>query len=63
MLAADRKKLDHALELAIDDSLLVRRITGRWIHQTSGRSYHVEFAPPKVPFKDDVSGEWRTDFV
>lgn len=54
MLSKDQKKLDHAIELDIDDNLLVRRITGRLIHQASGRSYHIDFAPPKVPGKDDV---------
>jgi adenylate kinase len=49
--------LDAVIEFSIDDSLLVRRITGRWIHTKSGRSYHEEFHPPKVPFKDDVTGE------
>lgn len=47
--------LDAVIEFAIDDNLLVRRITGRLIHQASGRSYHEEFAPPKVPMIDDVS--------
>lgn len=47
--------LDAVIEFAIDDSLLVKRITGRLIHQSSGRSYHEEFAPPKTPMKDDVS--------
>lgn len=27
----------------------------RLIHQSSGRSYHEEFNPPKEPMKDDVS--------
>uniref|UniRef100_A0A2M4BY64 Adenylate kinase n=1 Tax=Anopheles marajoara TaxID=58244 RepID=A0A2M4BY64_9DIPT len=49
--------LDAVIEFGIDDSLLVRRITGRLIHQASGRSYHDEFAPPKVPMRDDVTGE------
>lgn len=49
--------LDAVIEFGIDDSLLVRRITGRLIHQASGRSYHDEFHPPKVPMTDDVTGE------
>lgn len=49
--------LDAVIEFAIDDSLLVRRICGRLIHQKSGRSYHEEFHPPKVPMKDDLTGE------
>ena len=35
----------------------VERITGRWIHPASGRSYHEKFAPPKQKGKDDVTGE------
>ncbi len=33
------------------------RISGRWIHKASGRSYHTKFAPPKEEGKDDVTGE------
>jgi hypothetical protein len=35
----------------------VERVTGRWIHPGSGRSYHTKFAPPKVPGRDDITGE------
>lgn len=45
------------IEFGIADSLLVRRITGRLIHPSSGRSYHEEFHPPKKPMTDDVTGE------
>lgn len=55
MLGNRKQKLDHAVEFAIDDSLLVRRITGRLIHPPSGRSYHEEFNPPKKSMTDDVS--------
>ncbi len=37
--------------------LQVERITGRWIHPGSGRSYHNKFAPPKQEGKDDITGE------
>lgn len=46
--------LDAVIEFGIDDNLLVRRITGRLIHQASGRSYHEEFHPPKKFMTDDV---------
>ena len=36
---------------------VVRRICGRWFHLASGRSYHEEFHPPRVPGKDDITGE------
>ncbi|ORE11262.1 adenylate kinase [Rhizopus microsporus var. microsporus] len=57
MLEARKKPLNSVVELVIDDNLLVSRITGRLIHPTSGRTYHTEFNPPKVPMKDDVTGE------
>lgn len=49
--------LDAVIEFGINDSLLVRRITGRLIHTKSGRSYHEEFHPPKKPMTDDITGE------
>ncbi|XP_065940449.1 adenylate kinase 2, mitochondrial [Magallana gigas] len=57
LLEQRKSKLTACVEFKIDDSLLVRRITGRLIHPPSGRSYHVEFNPPKVPMKDDQTGE------
>ncbi|KAJ3412445.1 translation elongation factor Tu [Chytridiales sp. JEL 0842] len=57
MLESKKQKLDAAVELQIDDALLVSRITGRLIHPASGRSYHREFSPPKKPMTDDITGE------
>ena len=55
MLAKQGAKVDKVLNFAIDDAILEERITGRWIHPSSGRSYHTKFAPPKTPGVDDVS--------
>lgn len=57
MLNAKKQALKHAVELQIDDSLLVARITGRLVHPASGRSYHKVFNPPKKDMTDDVTGE------
>ncbi|KAI8321683.1 adenylate kinase [Martensiomyces pterosporus] len=57
MLDNRKQSLDHAVELVIDDSLLVARITGRLIHPASGRSYHKIFNPPKTAMTDDITGE------
>ncbi|XP_055732131.1 adenylate kinase 2, mitochondrial isoform X3 [Salvelinus fontinalis] len=54
LLEKRTEKLDSVIEFSVDDSLLVRRICGRLIHQPSGRSYHEEFNPPKEPMKDDL---------
>ena len=55
MLEKQGAKIDKVLDFAIDDVILEERITGRWIHPASGRTYHMKFAPPKVPGIDDVS--------
>ncbi|KAF1990685.1 adenylate kinase [Aulographum hederae CBS 113979] len=57
MLDEKRQKLMHAIELQVDDGLLVARITGRLVHPASGRSYHKIFNPPKEAMKDDATGE------
>ncbi|KAJ8132446.1 hypothetical protein O1611_g1175 [Lasiodiplodia mahajangana] len=57
MLSEKDQKLQHAVELQIDDALLVARITGRLVHPASGRSYHQVFNPPKEHMKDDLTGE------
>jgi adenylate kinase family enzyme len=54
MLAKQGANVDKVLNFAIDDAILEERITGRWIHPASGRTYHTKFAPPKAPGVDDV---------
>src|SRR3954464_9456838 len=49
--------LEHVVELVVDDAVIIDRMSGRWTHQPSGRSYHVRFNPPRAPGKDDVTGE------
>jgi adenylate kinase len=50
-------KLDLVLEIDVPDSAIIERMSGRWVHQASGRSYHVRFNPPAVAGQDDVTGE------
>ena len=49
--------IDHVLELHVPDDLVVRRISGRRVHEPSGRIYHVEHDPPQRPGLDDATGE------
>lgn len=56
-LAAAGVTLDRVVEIVVDDDEIVRRMSGRRIHPGSGRTYHIEFNPPKVPGKDDVTGD------
>lgn len=57
MLVERKKPLQSAVELVIDDSLLIERIVGRLVHPASGRSYHRTFKPPKKEMTDDQTGE------
>lgn len=57
MLAEQGRPLEKAVELKVDDDLLVARITGRLVHPASGRSYHKLFNPPKAEMTDDITGE------
>ena len=49
--------LDIVLEIAVPDSAIVERMSGRRSHAASGRTYHVKFNPPKVEGRDDETGE------
>ncbi len=50
-------KLDYVVEIAVPEEDIIERMSGRRVHQPSGRSYHVRFNPPKAEGKDDVTGE------
>ena len=49
--------LDYVLEIDVPDAAIVERMSGRRIHPAPGRTYHVKYNPPKVPDRDDVTGE------
>lgn len=49
--------VDLVIDIHVSDEQILRRLSGRRVHASSGRSYHIEFNPPKVPGKDDVTGE------
>ncbi len=49
--------LDLVLEIDVPDEAIVERMSGRRVHPASGRVYHVTNNPPRVPGKDDLTGE------
>lgn len=49
--------IDDVIEIQVPDEEIVKRLSGRWTHPASGRIYHIEHQPPKVPGRDDVTGE------
>jgi len=49
--------IEHVVEIAVDDAVIIDRMSGRRVHPPSGRTYHVKYNPPKVEGKDDATGE------
>jgi adenylate kinase len=56
-LRALGEPIEYVVVIQVDDEEIVRRMSGRRVHLASGRTYHLEFNPPKVPGRDDVTGE------
>jgi adenylate kinase len=49
--------VDYVVEIKVEDEVIIGRMSGRRCHMASGRTYHIEFNPPKVEGKDDETGE------
>jgi adenylate kinase len=56
-LRAQGVKIDWVLDIDVADEEIVRRLSGRRIHEASGRVYHIDYQPPQVAGQDDVTGE------
>lgn len=50
-------EIDAVVEIDVPDEEIVKRMSGRRVHQDSGRTYHLVYNPPKVEGKDDETGE------
>jgi adenylate kinase len=48
---------DGLIYLNVHMDVVVDRVCGRRVHMPSGRVYHVNYAPPKVADRDDITGE------
>jgi adenylate kinase len=56
MLRDRRLKLDHVIEMQVDEAALLERVTGRFTCSTCGASYHDKFNRPRVEGVCDVCG-------
>jgi adenylate kinase len=49
--------IDAVVEINVDDEEIVSRLSGRRVHEASGRIYHVKYNPPATEGKDDETGD------
>ena len=49
--------INGVIELVVADEEIIKRMSGRRIHLASGRTYHLDFNPPKKSGLDDETGE------
>ncbi|KAJ5121805.1 GTP:AMP phosphotransferase AK3 [Penicillium atrosanguineum] len=49
--------VNFVVQLVTPPSVILARIASRWVHEPSGRVYNTDFHAPKVPGKDDITGE------
>ena len=49
--------IDCVVEIDVADEEIIKRMSGRRVHPGSGRTYHVDFNPPKVSGIDNETGE------
>ncbi|EAW08386.1 adenylate kinase ADK2 [Aspergillus clavatus NRRL 1] len=49
--------VNFVVHLVTPPSVILSRIGSRWVHEPSGRVYNTDFNAPKVPGKDDITGE------
>jgi len=47
----------HVIEIQVNEEVIIDRMSGRRFHIASGRSYHLDFNPPKKADRDDLTGE------
>ena len=49
--------VDHVINFVIDRETILKRLSGRRVCKSTGRTYHILFNPPKVEGIDDETGE------
>ncbi|WWC59391.1 uncharacterized protein I303_101946 [Kwoniella dejecticola CBS 10117] len=57
VLNKENRPLNMIVHLNVPDSVIMARISARWVHLPSGRVYNTTYSAPKVPGKDDITGE------
>jgi nucleoside-triphosphate--adenylate kinase len=53
----DLVSVDCVVSLEIPHPTIIDRLSSRWVHLPSGRTYSYDYKPPKVYGKDDITNE------
>ena len=56
-ISKSKISIDYVIEIKVKDDEIIKRMSGRRVHLQSGRTYHIDFNPPKVEGKDNETGE------
>ena len=56
-LVSSGVEIEHVLDIHVEDEEIVKRLSGRRVHESSGRVYHTVYNPPKKEGLDDETGE------
>ena len=57
MLMKADQELNIVVNLVVPEDIILQRVIERYVHVPSGRVYNLTYNPPKVPGKDDITGE------
>lgn len=49
--------LDNVIVIQVGDRVIIERMSGRRVHSSSGRIYHIKYDPPEIEDIDDITGE------
>jgi len=49
--------LDNVIVIQVDNRVIIERMSGRRVHSSSGRIYHIKYDPPEIEDIDDITGE------
>lgn len=51
------RPIDHVINFVLEEEEVVKRLSGRRIAKSSGRTYHLIYNPPQLEGIDDETGE------
>ncbi len=54
---ASMLELDHVVNFSLPEESVVKRLSGRRVCKSTGKTYHIIYNPPKVEGVDDETGE------